>query len=112
MKKYVFPKNTSVAFILDTDTLDLKSIGSSSMNIDYTYIAPEDGIVNVNGVDKEVKKGDFLIKMYSKFYGEEQPIFIIQDPELIEYIKEYQKQREENLKEEVLGKECCDPVCN
>lgn len=95
MKKYIFPQRTSSAFILDTETLEIKPQDSFYSFIDYTYIAEEDGIYTLNGKDKEIKKGDFILKMYTPNRTGEQPIFIVKDQELIDYAKDYVRIREE-----------------
>lgn len=108
MKKYIFPARTSIGVILDTETTNVTTFDSSSSYIDWTYVAPEDGVIVTNGVEKQVKKGEYILKMYTPNRKGEQPIFILKDPELAEYIKEYNRIYEEERKEHSLKQSCND----
>lgn len=113
MKKYIFPKYVSAGMILDTETMDITTLDSPSSYIDWTYIAPEDGVVTVNGVEKEIKKGDYILKMYTPSKDGEQPTFILKDPELIEYIREYNNICDKESNSSQLSKSLClsEDVC-
>ena len=82
------------------------TFNNSSNYIDWSYIAPEDGVVTINGVEKEIKKGDYILKMYTANRQGEQPIFILKDSELIDYIKDYNRVREEQNKSHSTGGIC------
>lgn len=112
MKKYIFPARTSTGIILDTENASVTTFDNSYSYIDWTYVAPEDGVVITNGVEKEVKKGEYILKMYTPIREGEQTIFILKDPELVEYIKEYNRIREEQNNTHSLKQSCDDCESN
>ena len=59
MKKYVTSNRDLIVF--DTDTMDITTVESCRTAIDWMYIAPDDGVLNVG---TPVKKGQVVMLMY------------------------------------------------
>lgn len=116
MVKYCAKINNANIYKVDFEKEEFESVGYFS-DIDYRYIIPEDGILEItdkNGNKKsiEVKQYDLLLKMYSTTGDYDDKEFIVIDnPEL----KDYYRRRIERLEADrkarkaVSGeKVCCD----
>lgn len=116
MVKYCAKVNNANIYKVDFEKEEFESVGYFS-DIDYCYIIPEDGILEItdkNGNKKsiEVKQYDLLLKMYSTTGDYDDKEFIVIDnPEL----KDYYRRRIERLEADrkarkaVSGeKVCCD----
>lgn len=116
MVKYCAKVNNANIYKVDFEKEEFESVSYFS-DIDYCYIIPEDGILEItdkNGNKKsiEVKQYDMILKMYSTTGDYDDKEFIVIDnPEL----KDYYRRRIERLeadrkaREAVFGeKVCCD----
>ena len=116
MIKYCAKVNNANIYKVDFEKEEFESVDYFS-DIDYRYIIPEDGILEItdkNGNKKsiEVKQYDMLLKMYSTTGDYDDKEFIVIDnPEL----KDYYRRRIERLEADrkarkaVSGeKVCCD----
>lgn len=116
MVKYCAKINNANIYKVDFEKEEFESVSHFS-DIDYRYIIPEDGILEItdkNGNKKsiEVKQYDLLLKMYSTTGDYDDKEFIVIDnPEL----KDYYRRRIERLEADrkarkaVSGeKVCCD----
>lgn len=116
MVKYCAKINNANIYKVDFEKEEFESVSHFS-DIDYRYIIPEDGILEItdkNGNKKsiEVKQYDMLLKMYSTTGDYDDKEFIVIDnPEL----KDYYRRRIERLEADrkarkaVSGeKVCCD----
>ena len=116
MVKYCAKINNANIYKVDFEKEEFEHVGYFS-DIDYRYIMPEDGILEItdkNGNKKsiEVKQYDLLLKMYSTTGDYDDKEFIVIDnPEL----KDYYRRRIERLEADrkarkaVSGeKVCCD----
>lgn len=116
MVKYCAKINNANIYKVDFEKEEFESVSYFS-DIDYCYIIPEDGILEItdkNGNKKsiEVKQYDLLLKMYSTTGDYDDKEFIVIDnPELkdyyrrrIERLEAYRKARKVTTKERC----CCD----
>ena len=116
MVKYCAKVNNANIYKVDFEKEEFESVGYFS-GIDYRYIIPEDGILEITGEDGDkksikVKQYDVLLKMYSTTGDYDDKEFIVIDnPEL----KDYYRRRIERLEADrkarkaVSGeKVCCD----
>lgn len=98
MVKYCAKVNNANIYKVDFEKEEFESVGYFS-DIDYRYIMPEDGILEItdkNGNKKsiEVKQYDLILKMYSTTGDYDDKEFIVIDnPEL----KDYYRRRVERL---------------
>lgn len=98
MVKYCAKVNNANIYKVDFEKEEFESVSYFS-DIDYRYIIPEDGILEItdkNGNKKsiEVKQYDLILKMYSTTGDYDDKEFIVIDnPEL----KDYYRRRVERL---------------
>lgn len=104
MVKYLNTINGSCLIKFNKETEEVKSLESMSTNIDWMWIADEDGELD----GKEIKTGDIVFRMYG--IGKDRckrEFFIIKNEGLKDYYKrviEYHKQQAEK-------NSCCDCEC-
>ena len=116
MVKYCAKVNNANIYKVDFEKEEFESVGYFS-DIDYHYIIPEDGILEItdkNGNKKsiEVKQYDMILKMYSTTGDYDDKEFIVIDnPEL----KDYYRRRIERLEADRKARKvatnkrgCCD----
>lgn len=116
MVKFCARVNGSDIYRVDFEKEEFEPIGYCS-NIDYRYLIPEDGILEITDKDGnkktiEVKKHDVLFKMYSITDNfEDREYIVINNPELKDYYRRMTEKLEADKKarEAVSGeKVCCD----
>lgn len=116
MVKYCAKVNNANIYKVDFEKEEFESVGYFS-DIDYRYIIPEDGILEItdkNGNKKsiEVKQYDMLLKMYSTTDDYDDKEFIVIDnPELKDYYRRRIERLEANRKARKVTTEercCCD----
>lgn len=116
MVKYCAKINNANIYKVDFEKEEFESVGYFS-DIDYRYIIPEDGILEItdkNGNKKsiEVKQYDLLLKMYSTTGDYDDKEFIVIDnPELKDYYRRRIERREADRKARKVTTEercCCD----
>lgn len=114
MVKYCAKVNNANIYKVDFEKEEFESVSYFS-DIDYRYIIPEDGILEItdkNGNKKsiEVKQYDMLLKMYSTTGDYDDKEFIVIDnPEL----KDYYRRRIERLEADRKARKAvsCEKVC-
>ena len=116
MVKYCAKVNNANIYKVDFEKEEFESVSHSS-DIDYRYIIPEDGILEItdkNGNKKsiEVKQYDLLLKMYSTTgdYNDKEFI-VIDNPELKDYYRRRIERLEADRKARKVTTEercCCD----
>ena len=116
MVKYCAKINNANIYKVDFEKEEFESVSYFS-DIDYRYIIPEDGILEItdkNGNKKsiEVKQYDLLVKMYSTTGDYDDKEFIVIDnPELKDYYRRRIKRLEADRKARKVTTEkrcCCD----
>lgn len=114
MVKYCAKVNNANIYKVDFEKEEFESVSHFS-DIDYCYIMPEDGILEItdkNGNKKsiEVKQYDLLLKMYSTTGDYDDKEFIVIDnPELKDYYRRRIERLEANRKARKVTTEegCC-----
>lgn len=116
MVKYCAKVNNANIYKVDFEKEEFESVSHFS-DIDYRYIMPEDGILEItdkNGNKKsiEVKQYDMLLKMYSTTGDYDDKEFIVIDnPELKDYYRRRIERLEADRKARKVTTEercCCD----
>lgn len=116
MVKYCAKVNNANIYKVDFEKEEFESV-SHFNGIDYRYIMPEDGILEItdkNGNKKsiEVKQYDMLLKMYSTTGDYDDKEFIVIDnPELKDYYRRRIERLEADRKARKVTTEercCCD----
>lgn len=116
MVKYCAKVNNANIYKVDFEKEEFESVSHFS-DVDYRYIMPEDGILEItdkNGNKKtiEVKQYDVLLKMYSTTGDYDDKEFIVIDnPELKDYYRRRIDRLEADRKARKVAineKGCCD----
>lgn len=116
MVKYCAKINNANIYKVDFEKEEFESVSHFS-DIDYRYVIPEDGILEItdkNGNKKsiEVKQYDLLLKMYSTTGDYDDKEFIVIDnPELKDYYRRRIERLEADRKARKVTTEnrcCCD----
>ena len=116
MVKYCAKINNANIYKVDFEKEEFESVSHFS-DIDYRYIMPEDGILEITDKDGnkksiEVKQYDLLLKMYSTTGDYDDKEFIVIDnPELKDYYRRRIERLEADRKARKLTTEercCCD----
>lgn len=116
MVKYCAKVNNANIYKVDFEKEEFESVSHFS-SVDYRYIMPEDGILEItdkNGNKKtiEVKQYDVLLKMYSTTDDYDDKEFIVIDnPELKDYYRRRIERLEADRKARKIAtneKGCCD----
>lgn len=116
MVKYCAKVNNANIYKVDFEKEEFEAVSHFS-DIDYRYIMPEDGILEItdkNGNKKsiEVKQYDMLLKMYSTTGDYDDKEFIVIDnPELKDYYRRRIERLEADRKARKVTTEercCCD----
>lgn len=116
MVKYCAKINKANIYKVDFEKEEFESVSYFS-DIDYRYVIPEDGILEItdkNGNKKsiEVKQYDLLLKMYSTTGDYDDKEFIVIDnPELKDYYRRRIERLEADRKARKVTTEkrcCCD----
>jgi hypothetical protein len=116
MVKYCAKVNNANIYKVDFEKEEFESVSHFS-DIDYRYIMPEDGILEITDKDGnkksiEVKQYDLLLKMYSTTGDYDDKEFIVIDnPELKDYYRRRIERLEADRKARKVTTEegcCCD----
>ena len=116
MVKYCAKINNANIYKVDFEKEEFESVSHFS-DIDYRYIMPEDGILEITDKDGnkksiEVKQYDLLLKMYSTTGDYDDKEFIVIDnPELKDYYRRRVERLEADRKARKVTTEkrcCCD----
>ena len=116
MIKYCAKVNNANIYKVDFEKEEFESVSYFS-DIDYRYIIPEDGILEItdkNGNKKsiEVKQYDMLLKMYSTTGDyDDKEFIVIENPELKDYYRRRIERLEADRKARKVTTEercCCD----
>lgn len=63
--KYITIDKSNALILFDAKNESVDSVSSTSSNIDYLWIAPANGMININGNDEPVEVGDIILRLYS-----------------------------------------------
>lgn len=116
MVKYCAKVNNANIYKVDFEKEEFESVSHFS-DVDYRYIMPEDGILEItdkNGNKKtiEVKQYDVLLKMYSTTDDyDDKEFIVINNPELKDYYRRRIERLEADRKARKVAtneRSCCD----
>ena len=105
MITYIDAKTGYNLIKLDKENDEIKMLDSFGTNIDYMWIADEEGTLN----DIHVNVGDIILRMYGNNGNiNDKETLVIKD----EQLKSYYKSLKENIdKERGKNEKCCDCEC-
>lgn len=104
MVRYIYVKSSQL-IKFDKDTENISCLDFTGANIDWIWVADEDGVLN----DEEVKAGDVIISFY-EVTGDERRVIIVKDQK----IKDFYKELSDHYKTRKLERQatkCCDCAC-
>lgn len=106
MVKYIDAKTGYSLIKFNKENDEIKVLDSFGTNIDYVWIADEEGMLD----NTHVNVGDVIIRMYGNTYkADDRKTLVIKDEQLKNYYKTLKetvdKEREEH-------KKCCDCECS
>lgn len=105
MIKYIDVKTGYNLVKFDKENDEIKMLDSFSTNIDYMWIADEEGILN----DIHVNVGDLIIRMYGDTCKlDDRKTLVIKDEQLKNYYKDLKERMEARKAERENCCECCD----
>lgn len=109
MINYFMKKGVSQIISFDPETENIDSVEYMNSHVDWMYSIPEDGVLSMNGIKKDVKKGDIIIKFYPTIDYESNPFVVIRNKEWKQNIAAEKKYHEELLakKEADNAESCC-----
>ena len=85
--KYITANKTNALILFDEKNEIVNGIDSISSNVDYLWIAPEDGTITINGNVELVEVGDIILRLYSIGDGPNREYFLLKDDNLKSYYK-------------------------
>lgn len=108
MINYIYTKGSQLIKFND-ETKEINTIDNTPANLDWLWIANEDGVINGN----EVNTGDIIIALYGIGETSDREIFVIKDTVLIDYYKRLCDYYEKKRKEREANTECisCNDPC-
>lgn len=115
MRNYVIKPGFRGMFSVDQEKEDYNVVEPMRSHIDWAYVAPEDGVLNISQNEKkEVKKGDIVIAFYSSPYTKNTVIVIDNEQwkENIQAEEEYENTRKEQCECDMCEKCECDACPN
>jgi len=113
MIKYFAKPNMSAMVSFNTETEEVNAVDYLNTHIDWVYQVPEDGILQVEDGEKNVKKGDFVIKFYNRREYKMTPVVVVKSAEWKNNIKNEKAYEEERRLEWEAKKNepCCGDCC-
>ena len=112
MTKYLLSNNSSELLKFNKETETLSDIQYQYTNIDYMWIADEDGVISTKDGDIDVKSGDIILRMYRVGDGEKE-LIVVSDDKLADYYNRLISHKDaQNLKcQSISGADCCKERC-
>lgn len=110
MVKYIYAKNSQL-IKFDKDTENISHLDYTISNINWIWVADEDGVLN----DEEVKVGDVIISFYD-VTGDGRRVIVVKDQKMKDFYKElsdyYKKRKLERQATNCCGCTCCECECD
>lgn len=81
MIKYFAKPGVSSMITFNTETEDINTVEYMKTHIDWIYQIPADGVIQLEDGEKNVEKGDFVIKFYERNEYDMHPVVVIKSAE-------------------------------
>lgn len=85
--KYITSDKSNALILFDAKSESIDSVSSTSYNVDYLWIAPVNGVININGNDELVEVGDIILRLYSIGDGPKREYILLKNDDLKSYYK-------------------------
>ena len=85
--KYVTTNKTNGIILFDSENEIANVVSSTYTNIDYLWVAPENGTITINGDTKLVEAGDVILRLYGISDGNDMEYILLKDDNIKSYYK-------------------------
>ena len=97
--KYLTVNRGSQIILFDKKNETANAISYMSTNIDYLWIAPEDGTITINGNIEAISAGDVILRLYGFGDHENREYIVLKDDNLKSYYKRLADHEKNDQKE-------------
>ena len=85
--KYVTTNKTNGIILFDSENEIANAVSSTYTNIDYLWVAPENGTITMNGDTKLVEAEDVILRLYGINDGNNMEYILLKDDNIKSYYK-------------------------
>ena len=85
--KYVTTNKTNGIILFDSENEIANAVSNTYTNIDYLWVAPENGTITMNGDTKLVEAGDVILRLYGISDGSNMEYILLKDDNIKSYYK-------------------------
>ena len=85
--KYITTNKTNGIILFDSENEIANVVSSTYTNIDYLWVAPENGTITMNGDTKLVEAGDVILRLYDISDGSNMEYILLKDDNIKSYYK-------------------------
>lgn len=85
--KYLTINKTNGIILFDSENEIANVVSSTYTNIDYLWVAPENGTITINGDTKLVEAGDVILRLYGINDGNNMEYILLKDDNIKAYYK-------------------------
>ena len=110
--KYLTVNRGSQIILFDKKNETANAISYMSTNIDYLWIAPEDGTITINGNIEAISAGDVIIRLYGLGDYEDREYIVLKDDNLKSYYKRLADHEEKMIKKKIKYAGSPDLACD
>ena len=99
--KYLTVNRSNGIILFDEKNETANAVSHRSTNIDYLWIAPEDGTITINGNVEVINAGDVILRLYGLGDYDSSEYIVLKDDSLKSYYKrlsDYEKNDQKKIK--------------
>ena len=85
--KYITTNKTNGIILFDSENEIANVVSSTYTNIDYLWVATENGTITINGDTKLVEAGDVILRLYGINDGNKMEYILLKDDNIKSYYK-------------------------
>ena len=85
--KYITTNKTNGIILFDSENEIANVVSSTYTNIDYLWVAPENGPITMNGDTKLVEAGDVILRLYGINDSDNMEYVLLKDDNIKSYYK-------------------------
>ena len=108
--KYLTVNRASEIILFDEKNETANTVSYRHTNIDYLWIAPEDGTITINGNVGMINAGDVILRLYGFGDHDGREYIVLRDDRLKSYYKRLADHEEKMIKKKYAGSP--DPDCD
>lgn len=85
--KYITTNKANGIILFDSENEIANVVSSTYTNIDYLWVAPENGTITMNGDTKLIEAGDVILRLYGISDGSNMEYILLKDDNIKSYYK-------------------------